>query len=135
MKYFISSLKKFFLLKESFILYLYPATVGALSDFLFFELSYLHSKSVLIANTIGFIIGTSVNFLLCRYYVFKSDSDYCYRLLLTFLLTCLVVILMANFIVFMSKFIDVHSAKILSFPFSYVLNYILRAYVIFKTKG
>jgi putative flippase GtrA len=112
--------------------YFYAALAGAVVDYAMFYFSFSVGANVYQANTLAFLCGTYVNYLVCKKYVFNSDGVGAYKFVLKFVLTYAIVILASKFILLTSFYIGVYNAKLSTYPLTFLLNFYIRKLIIFK---
>lgn len=106
--------------------------MGAASDFFSFMQLHALTGSVIVSNFFSFILGTTVNLLICKYFVFGRSYNGFKGLISLYVMTCGVVFLVTIYIQFSQEMLGLKVAKLSSFVFSYILNYGIRRFFIFS---
>ena len=121
-------------LPKYFLVYSLPAIFGAAVDFFCFIILYKALKNIFLSNFISFLFGTTANYFACKipYLRIKTRYSSITDLLLLYFFTYIVVLLNTFFIYIASKNFNLIYVKIVSFGFSYFLNFFLRKKLIFN---
>jgi putative flippase GtrA len=115
-----------------FLRYFVAALFGAAFDYSTFMWLYGLTANIFISNMVGFLIGTTINFFICRHYVFNEKSKGIKAIASLYIMTYMVVLINTFYIQYAINFVGIHTAKISSFAISYVLNFGVRKYFVFS---
>ena len=111
--------------------YFYAALIGAFFDFIFFIIFYRYTSSIYLSNFLAFILGTYINFIVCKFYVFKNQSITKSKFFLNFILTFLTVFISSFFISIFSPHFNVIALKLFAYIITFLINFSIRNFFIF----
>jgi len=118
-----------------FVRYLVAALFGAACDYATFIWLYGVTVDIFVSNLVGFLMGTTVNFFICRHYVFKEKAKDIKAIFRLYAMTYLVVLIATFYIQYTVSLVGIQAAKISSFGISYVLNFAIRKFFVFSKEN
>ncbi len=113
-------------------LYAYAAIGGAAIDYVVFNIVYSMGVDIYGSNFFAFLISVYVNYIVCKKIVFKNRSTDGFRLIVNYVLTAFTVLIGSFYIDLLKDIIGLQVAKISWYPFSYMLNFLIRKYHTFR---
>ena len=114
----------------TYYLYLIPASIGVIIDFLIFYFFFEYSENIYFSNFVAFFFSNLINIYISKKFIFRNSKNLYFTVYIyIYFFTFIIVISSTIIIDIMRQFnYEVYTLKSIMYFYSYTLNYIIRKF-------